>query len=141
MEDITGRKYGKLTVMKLHKVERTKKSGGFGYGYARYWLCQCICGGKIIVQQSILTAGRTSMCKGCRTKYDAKRKPSDPNKQIKLLDLDTMDRSTPKGVIKYFSMRTILFVDTFGVPYSESTAAEEFNKITTYTGGNQNDGI
>ena len=53
--DLTGRRFGELTVIK--KVESTK------HGAAR-WLCQCACGAEYTVQGSLLVTGRRTHCSG-----------------------------------------------------------------------------
>ena len=53
MEDLTGRRFGRLTVVGL--AEST---------YAgRYWLCKCECGNEINVQGSNLRSGNVTSCK------------------------------------------------------------------------------
>lgn len=61
--DLTGRKFGKLTVIKLdHKkhYESNGKSKGFMY----YWLCKCDCGNIKVIRGVSLTTGHTKSC-GC----------------------------------------------------------------------------
>lgn len=64
--DITGQKFGKLTVLRV--------SGKIGY-YTT-WECQCECGNKVILKVSYLTSGDTKSC-GCLKKqkcgFDKKR--------------------------------------------------------------------
>lgn len=57
-EDFTGRKYGKLTVVKLHHIDN---------GGRRYWECQCECGGVHICQGTDLKLGKVISC-GCARK-------------------------------------------------------------------------
>ena len=57
-ENITGRKFGKLTVIK--RVENTKQ------GRAR-WLCKCDCGNEKIVEARSLKSKSTQSC-GCSRK-------------------------------------------------------------------------
>lgn len=52
--DITGRKYGKLTAVKL---DHTTRNGAF-------WLCRCECGNTCVVREDNLITGRTISC-GC----------------------------------------------------------------------------
>ena len=52
--DLTGRKFGKLTVLKRDEEKQT----------ARYWLCECECGKQISTITASLTNGRTKSC-GC----------------------------------------------------------------------------
>ena len=53
--DLTGRRYGRLTVIKEH--HRSEKSG-------YYWLCRCDCGKMAIVSGGNLRCGSTKSC-GC----------------------------------------------------------------------------
>jgi len=54
--DLTGKKFGKLTVVRLLAQRSSSK--------ARMWLCSCDCGGAKIVRKNSLTAGMTKTC-GC----------------------------------------------------------------------------
>ena len=53
--DLTGQKFGKLTVIKLVKRANDKH---------RYWLCKCECGKYSEVRQDALTRNKTHSC-GC----------------------------------------------------------------------------
>lgn len=55
-EDLTGQKFGKLTVIKLHHIKKTK------YKNSYYWLCKCECGNTKVVSRSNL---KSSMVKSC----------------------------------------------------------------------------
>lgn len=62
--DLTNCKFGKLTVLKLdHKEQRYSKNGQ-KKGQIYFWLCQCDCGNKKIVEQRNLKTGHTTSC-GC----------------------------------------------------------------------------
>ena len=55
--DLTGQRFGRLTVISLNKeVSKQKK--------ATYWNCRCECGNEIIVRGDNLRNGRTTSC-GC----------------------------------------------------------------------------
>lgn len=58
-KDLTGRRFGKLTVIKEDGFIK-KKDGR----RARLWLCQCDCGNTCSIQHQYLTGGDTSSC-GC----------------------------------------------------------------------------
>lgn len=60
LENLVGRKYGKLTVLEL------LDSNAQGQ---RRWLCRCDCGGTRIVTTGNLNAGRTTNC-GCKKSPD-----------------------------------------------------------------------
>lgn len=55
IKDLTGQKFGRLTVVQL-----TDTHGGHAY-----WLCECDCGGTKIVRGSHLKTGNVTTC-GCR---------------------------------------------------------------------------
>lgn len=65
--DITGNKYGRLTVIALHS------HGSRNPWSHTKWLCRCDCGNEIIVARGNLTTGNTQSC-GClykETRYGA----------------------------------------------------------------------
>lgn len=54
-EDLTGQRFGRLTVLEFVPNDRTKSS---------YWKCECKCGRIIVARMSDLKKGKTSSC-GC----------------------------------------------------------------------------
>lgn len=62
--DLTGKKIGKLTVLK-----KEKERSHFG---TINWLCQCDCGNKVVVMSGNLVTGNSTSC-GCKT-IEATRK-------------------------------------------------------------------
>lgn len=55
IEDLSGRVFGKLTVIKLdHKNKRMT-----------YWLCRCECGNEIVRTRSSLVSSKSNMCPEC----------------------------------------------------------------------------
>ena len=63
-EDLTGQKFGKLTVLQKAKKENVKNTYG-------YWLCECECGNKKIIMGRALKKGQKSC--GCeRSKGELK---------------------------------------------------------------------
>jgi len=54
--DLTGKKFGRLTVLEL--IGRRKDK------YGLYWLCQCDCGKQKFIRSGSLKGGRTKSC-GC----------------------------------------------------------------------------
>jgi hypothetical protein len=54
-EDLTDRKYGRLTVLGFVKFDSSHHS---------FWLCECSCGNRSVVNKSALQDGRTRSC-GC----------------------------------------------------------------------------
>lgn len=57
IQDLTGKQFGKLKVMKLAKHIKGRA----------YWLCECLCGNKVTVASSNLTRENTTSC-GCAQK-------------------------------------------------------------------------
>ena len=60
INDLTGRKFGRLTVLKLLPE---RKNGQL------VWLCRCECGNTIEVRKSSLFSGKTRSCGCLRKKY------------------------------------------------------------------------
>jgi len=67
LKDLTGQKFGKLTVMK--RVENNK------YRQSR-WLCRCECGKECVTSQGTLKYGRTKSC-GCLRSETSKTNGKD----------------------------------------------------------------
>ena len=74
IKDLTGQKFGRLTVLKLSK-ERIKNTVT--------WVCKCDCGNIRLVRRSLLTGGNTNSCgclrrelmhKKCKNNYGKYRK-------------------------------------------------------------------
>ena len=61
LKDLTGKKFGKLTVIKRNLSYATENNIVSKHPY---WDCVCDCGGKITVLGTSLTQGLTSSC-GC----------------------------------------------------------------------------
>ena len=59
LNDLTGKKFGRLKVIK--RAEMTKRVK---------WLCECECGNIVIVDASNLKSGHTKSC-GCYSKEDS----------------------------------------------------------------------
>ena len=58
--DMTGKKFGRVTVLKLHgSIPRKGRGGG-----ERTWLCRCECGNEFVVMGKSLRSGNTQSC-GC----------------------------------------------------------------------------
>ena len=58
MEDITGKRFGRLTVIRFDHTDQYRNS---------YWLCECDCGNKTLVTRGGLISGNTTSC-GCYNK-------------------------------------------------------------------------
>lgn len=59
MKDLTGKRFGKLTVTGFNRREIQK-----GYMYRYYWNCICDCGNECVVNAQLLKTGTTKSC-GC----------------------------------------------------------------------------
>ena len=59
-EDLTGKKFGKLTVIALHDMSYTKRGR-----LKRRWLCRCDCGNEIAVDGDYLRRGQRTYCGKC----------------------------------------------------------------------------
>lgn len=68
--DLSGKIFGKLTVLEFDKEETIKKRGKSNNQYS-YWKCQCECGNIIVVSSVNLTQKKTQSC-GCLKKEKAK---------------------------------------------------------------------
>lgn len=64
MQDLTGKKFGRLTVLELHHSKQMYNKQGKKDGHYYYWKCQCECGNIINVWSGHLISGHTFSC-GC----------------------------------------------------------------------------
>ncbi len=103
-KDLTGRKFGRLTVIK--RVEDHIQPSG---QRKTRWLCKCDCGNDVVVQSSHLTSGDTKSC-GCY---------NDENKRKK--KLNTYNLSGEYGIGYDFKDREFYF------------DLEDYDKIKEYT--------
>ena len=73
VKDITGEKFGKLTVVEYSHTEKkvAKLSGNIKYNV--YWTCVCKCGNVVTVKKGSLLSGNSRSC-GCTRKNRRKRK-------------------------------------------------------------------
>ena len=71
-EDLTGKKFGKLTVINRNMEKKTKNRLAF-------WNCICECGNERIVSSSELRLGQITQCHACAQKN---KKLRDPNSYI-----------------------------------------------------------
>lgn len=61
--DLTGQKFGKLTVLRLDHIRKYNKCTKY------YWLCLCECGNYCISSQNQLSRGKTKSCGCIQQKY------------------------------------------------------------------------
>lgn len=71
-EDLTGRTFGRLTVVSMEKHEKLKK------GSRTHWLCRCECGESCVVRGDALKEGKQIGC-GCATTVRAWRSQPKPD--------------------------------------------------------------
>ena len=64
MKDLTGQKFGRLTVLSLDHKEQAYLSNGKKNGFKYFYLCQCNCGIKKVIVDCSLLSGSTRSC-GC----------------------------------------------------------------------------
>ena len=70
-EDLTGKTFGNLKVIKFHHKERKNSCRGQVQGHRYYWLCECLlCGNKSVVTSSNLKRQNSTSC-GCFTRKRA----------------------------------------------------------------------
>ena len=75
-EDLSGRRFGKWVVIKLHSITKT---------HDRIWVCKCGCGNIRNVRSGHLKAGRSSKCQSCA---GLDKKKAKLNKDI--LDIEAL---------------------------------------------------
>lgn len=68
MKDLTGKRFGKLTVVSFYE-KRKSKSGSTKY----MWRCKCDCGNYVIANADNLKSGHTKSCKCLRKEISTKR--------------------------------------------------------------------
>lgn len=91
-EDLSGKKFGKLTVVGLSGTQIHKMPG---------WLCKCDCGGKKIVARYHLTKGSVTSC-GCKITYTTERFIEDARKVHG--DFYIYDKSEYKGSQEFLTI-------------------------------------
>ena len=65
--DLTGKKFGRLTVLRLDHRKKRYDKRGICRAVDIYWLCQCECGNTCVVQGNNLRSGHSQSC-GCINK-------------------------------------------------------------------------
>lgn len=66
-KDLTGKKFGKLTVLNLHHKEKFFRNDRKRFESKYFWLCKCDCGNEKIIEGKSIRSGRTRSC-GCLNK-------------------------------------------------------------------------
>ena len=62
--DLTGRVFGRLKVISFHHTEIRYYGKGKNKCYRHYWLCECTCKNRVIVEGGSLRSGNCRSC-GC----------------------------------------------------------------------------
>lgn len=134
-EDLTGRKYGRLTILGFDHSEKSKSKQGHNTTI-KYWKCRCVCGETAIFPRADITGHKRNMCQECLDKFtkEAWLKGRKPNGIRLQTNLESVPRHKIDGFLYYFELNQYMFRDTFGVDYSESVARDEFNKIMNWEG-------
>lgn len=129
-QDLTGQRFGKLTVLKLiPREERTWSNK------ERAWECQCDCGNKVIVRQRNLLASRGTQSCGCLRKEMAFLKTN----MINGLDLNFLQSfdDFDKFLFLHRTLRTpaeitSLSIDDYKNLINYFYYQEQFNKIYAF---------
>lgn len=66
MKNIIGKQFNNLKVLSIHHKRQVFLTNGIKNGFKYYYLCECICGKKCIVEGRHLIAEHTKSC-GCMT--------------------------------------------------------------------------
>lgn len=95
IKDLTGQKFGKLTVLQLSE---NRTSGG-----ATKWICQCECGGIKEVSSKALQSGQTMSCGCLRSKGELKIRQLLTEANIPFEEQKTFSdlRSSKNALLKY----------------------------------------
>lgn len=81
--DLTGQRFGRLTVVEQAPPQRTKYE--YCTVYRTMWHCVCDCGESVIVEGNNLKRGNTKSC-GCLRSEHARRRLKDAYKAAALLN-------------------------------------------------------
>lgn len=116
MRDLTGERFGSLTVTGFYKRKLTRMESPKRWGY--FWRCRCKCGRKVIMGQSQLTGRRAFCCGNCHTTTHIK-------------SVENIDRSKYCNFLSYFDNNRILFEYVFNKKFSKSNAKREWEILCT----------
>ena len=104
--DLTGEKFGRLTVIELdHRKAKNPK------GYRYFWKCKCDCGNEAVVCGEFLTEGRTKSCGCYRRENTIKMKTTHNHANTRLysvwLSMKTRCKCEGSSAYKYYGARGI----------------------------------
>ena len=104
--DLTGRKFGKLTVLSRSDIRTAR-----GDRTTPAWECRCDCGNTVFLATDTITRAGTRMCESCRAKYATERARENAGflegtqlSKIKNMTPPSTNTSGARGV--YFDKRT-----------------------------------
>ena len=117
--DLTGQKFGKLTIINQAEDKISKKGDHF-----IRWNCQCDCGESYIAYHDNLLSGATTQCKTCRYKQTASSNRQLNNYEIKenygigyttnsKFFFDKKDYNLIKLLEKYYGQNVVKDIDFY----------------------------
>jgi len=114
MRDLTGERFGGLTVIGFYKRKLTRTESPKRWG--NFWRCRCRCGRKVVVGQSQLTGRKMLCCGYCHT-------------TTHINNMENIDRSIYCNFLSYFDNNRILFEYVFNKKFSKSNAKREWEEL------------
>lgn len=117
-EDLTGERFGNLTVVKLDRIAKNRQCK---------WLCLCDCGQVVSVYASNLKRGHTKSC-GCKKGSVYENEVADKLKALKIPFIREARFNDLRGLKNGFLEVDFIIVDDFGSP----VAAIEVNGLQHY---------
>lgn len=125
--DFVGRKFGRLTVVRLDRKEPKIRNNGF----TRYWVCRCECGAEEVFQQSMLSGHYVKNCTGCIKSMPPSTKNNPGYLRSLKRDISNLDRGTWSGFFLYFSTFPLMFTSTFERACTEENIKDEYERLKT----------
>ena len=115
MRDLTGERFGGLTVTGFYKRKLTRTESPKRWG--NFWRCRCRCGRKVVVGQSQLTGRKMLCCGYCHNLMPVRN------------NMENIDRSVYCNFINYFNKNRVLFEYVFKNSFSVPNARREWEKL------------
>ena len=98
LKDLTGLKFNRLTVIKLHHTQKIFRKNKQIYENKYYWLCKCECGNEKVIEGSYLRNNRIKSC-GCLLSENGK----NIMKNQKIKEIITTHGKTHTRLYKIFA--------------------------------------